>query len=98
MEIQLPVNLGQAHAAVAHLEDGPSAGCQPAVAYFALAMARGGDVRGAARFALDAIQTAPWSVHTLAMAASDVLTAVPRDDRTDEVQELRTYALPVPGP
>jgi hypothetical protein len=32
------------------------------------------------------------------MAASDVLTAVPRDDCTDEVMELRTYASTTPGP
>jgi transcriptional regulator with XRE-family HTH domain len=66
--------------------------------YYALSMARAGYVRGAAKIALDAIQTVPWSVHTLAMAASDVLTAVPRDDRTDEVMELRRYASPTPGP
>jgi len=66
--------------------------------YYALAMARAGDVRGAATFALDAIQTVPWSVHTLAMAASDVLTAVPKGDRTDEVEELRRYASSGPGP
>lgn len=66
--------------------------------YYALAMARAGDVRGAAGVALDAIRTVPWSVHTLAMAASDVLTAVPKDNRTDEVMELRRYASPVPGP
>ncbi|GGN11053.1 hypothetical protein GCM10010109_21010 [Actinoplanes campanulatus] len=66
--------------------------------YYALAMARAGAARGAATLALDAIQTVPWSVHTLAMAAADVLTAVPRDNRTDEVEELRRYASPVPGP
>jgi transcriptional regulator with XRE-family HTH domain len=66
--------------------------------YYALAMARAGDVRGAAAHALDAIKTVPWAVHTLAMAASDVLTAVPRDDCTDEVMELRTYASTTPGP
>jgi hypothetical protein len=66
--------------------------------YYALAMARAGDVRGAASHALDAIKTVPWAVHTLAMAASDVLTAVPRDNRTDEVEELRQYASKVPGP
>jgi hypothetical protein len=66
--------------------------------YYALAMARAGDVRGAAVHALDAIQTVPWAVHTLAMAAADVLTAVPKDDRTDEVEELRRYASKVPGP
>lgn len=66
--------------------------------YYALAMARAGDVRGAAAHALDAIKTVPWAVHTLAMAASDVLTAVPRTDRTDEVMELRTYASSTPGP
>lgn len=59
---------------------------------------RAGDVQGAAAHALDAIRTVPWAVHTLAMAASDVLTAVPRDNRTDEVQELRRYASKVPGP
>lgn len=66
--------------------------------YYALSMARAGYVRGAAKIALDAIQTVPWSVHTLAMAAADVLTAVPRDDRTDEVMELRRYASTAPGP
>jgi transcriptional regulator with XRE-family HTH domain len=66
--------------------------------YYALAMARAGAVRGAASVALDAIQTVPWSVHTLAMAAADVLTAVPRDHRSDEVDELRRYASVEPGP
>ena len=66
--------------------------------YYALAMARAGDVRGAAAHALSAIQTVPWAVHTLAMAAADVLTAVPRDTRTDEVEQLRTVASKVPGP
>lgn len=66
--------------------------------YYALALARAGAVRGAATLALDAIQSVPWSVHTLAMAAADVLTAVPRDNRADEVEELRRYASPVPGP
>lgn len=66
--------------------------------YYALAMARAGAVRGAATVALDAIQTVPWSVHTLAMAAADVLTAVPRDNRSDEVEELRRYASTEPGP
>jgi transcriptional regulator with XRE-family HTH domain len=66
--------------------------------YYALSMARAGYVRGAAQIALDAIQTVPWSVHTLAMAASDVLTAMPRGDRSDEVAELRRYASPTPGP
>lgn len=66
--------------------------------YYALSMARAGYVRGAATFALDAIQTVPWSVHTLAMAASDVLTAIPRSDRSDEVMELRRHASAVPGP
>lgn len=66
--------------------------------YYALAMARAGATRGAATLALDAIRTVPWSVHTLAMAAADVLTAVPRDNRTDEVNELRRYASQVPGP
>jgi transcriptional regulator with XRE-family HTH domain len=66
--------------------------------YYALGMARAGDVQGAASHALEAIQTVPWAVHTLAMAASDVLTAVPRENRTDEVEELRRYASKVPGP
>lgn len=66
--------------------------------YYALAMARAGDVRGGATFALEAIQTVPWSVHTLAMAAADVLTAVPKDNRTDEVMELRRHASTAPGP
>ena len=66
--------------------------------YHALAMARAGDVQGAAVHALEAIKAVPWSVHTLAMAAADVLTAVPRDNRTDEVEELRSYASEVPGP
>jgi transcriptional regulator with XRE-family HTH domain len=66
--------------------------------YYALSMARAGAVRGAAAVALDAIRTVPWSVHTLAMAAADVLTAVPRDHRSDEVEELRRYASVEPGP
>lgn len=66
--------------------------------YYALAMARAGDVQGAAAFALEAIQTVPWSVHTLAMAAADVLTAVPKGNRSDEVMQLRGYASTKPGP
>ena len=60
--------------------------------YHALAMARAGDIRGGATFALDAINTVPWSVHTLTMAAADVLTAVPEHDRSDEVMQLRHHA------
>jgi hypothetical protein len=66
--------------------------------YHALAMARAGDIQGAAVHALEAIKTVPWSGHTLAMAAADVLTAVPSDNSTDEVEELRSYASEVPGP
>ncbi|GIF11633.1 hypothetical protein Ate01nite_16650 [Actinoplanes teichomyceticus] len=66
--------------------------------YYALSVARAGYVRGAATLALEAIRTVPWNVHTLAMAAADVLTAVPRDDRSDEVMELRRFAEPAPRP
>ncbi|MFB9340016.1 helix-turn-helix domain-containing protein [Actinoplanes octamycinicus] len=66
--------------------------------YYALSVARAGHVRGAAALALDAIRTVPWSVHTLAMAAADVLTAIPREDHSDEVTELRRYAAPAQRP
>ncbi|MBO3741937.1 hypothetical protein [Actinoplanes flavus] len=45
----------------------------------------------------DAIQAVPWSVHTLAIAAADVRTAVLWDNRTDEVEELRRFASSVPS-
>jgi transcriptional regulator with XRE-family HTH domain len=66
--------------------------------YYAMSVARAGYVRGAATLALEAIRTVPWNVHTLAMAAADVLTAIPREDRSDEVMELRRYAEPAPKP
>ncbi|MFC3987229.1 helix-turn-helix domain-containing protein [Actinoplanes siamensis] len=66
--------------------------------YYALSVARAGFVSGGAALALEAIRTVPWNVHTLAMAAADVLTAIPREDQSDEVMELRRYAAPATRP
>lgn len=66
--------------------------------YFALAMARAGDARGAAAYAVEQLDGLPWQVHTLSLAVADLLREVPRSVRTDEVELLRAYAGAASGP
>lgn len=66
--------------------------------YYALAMARSGDLDGGVHTALATMRAYPAQVGVLSMGVSDMLRVVPWSHRTDEVQELRTYAATAPGP
>jgi transcriptional regulator with XRE-family HTH domain len=66
--------------------------------YWALALARVGDARGATTYAVEQLNGVPWQVHTLAQGVADLLREVPRGLRTDEVDQLRAYAGSARGP
>lgn len=66
--------------------------------YYALAVAREGDVPAGAQHALETMRTYPFPSGVLAMGVSDFLRVVPLSYRGAEIDELRTYAATAPGP
>ena len=66
--------------------------------YYARALVRSGDVSDGVGYALTAARAMARDVRTVGMAVRDMLDAVPAGYRSDELDELRGYAAPEPGP
>lgn len=66
--------------------------------YRARAMVAAGDTREGLTYALRAVQGVRHDVRVIAVAVRDVLSALPRDHRSDAADALRSYADPNPGP
>lgn len=66
--------------------------------YRARAMVAAGDTREGLTYALRAVQGVRHDVRVIAVAVRDVLSALPRDHRSDVADALRPYADPNPGP
>lgn len=66
--------------------------------YYALALARAGDVRGGTLLGAKVVEGLPYEVHVLSLGISDLLRMVPKTVRTDEAELLRSYASTTAGP
>lgn len=66
--------------------------------YRARAMVAAGDTREGLTYALRAVQGVRHDVRVISVAVRDVLSALPRDHRSDVADALRPYADPNPGP
>lgn len=66
--------------------------------YYGLALVRAGDVEEGARYALAAVKGLGHDVRVVALGVSDLLATVPAGHRSDEVDELATFAHAGPGP
>lgn len=66
--------------------------------YYARALVASGDVTDGIQMALAAARAVARDVRVVGMAVRDLLGAVPAGYRSDELDELRGYAAPEPGP
>jgi Helix-turn-helix domain len=66
--------------------------------YYGRAQVTAGDVRGGIAYALEAIKGLGPEVHVLKVGVQDLLSVVPAQHRSDELDELRTYAATGPAP
>lgn len=66
--------------------------------YYARALVTSGDVSDGVSTALAASRGVARDVRVVGMAVRDLLGAVPAGYQSDEVDELRSYAAPEPGP
>jgi hypothetical protein len=66
--------------------------------YHGRALVKDGDIADGIALALEAVKALPADIRHVAMAVSDLLSVVPTDYATDELDELRTYAATEPGP
>ncbi|MBM0276387.1 helix-turn-helix domain-containing protein [Micromonospora tarensis] len=66
--------------------------------YYGRAMVTHGDTAGGVAFALDAIKRLRHDVRVVGVGVSDLLSAVPAGHRSDELDELRTFAAAGSGP
>jgi transcriptional regulator with XRE-family HTH domain len=60
--------------------------------YYGRAMVTSGDVAGGITFALDSIKRLDHSVRVVSLGVSDLLSVVPIRYRSDDLDELKTYA------
>lgn len=66
--------------------------------YQGRALVYDGDVAEGVNFALDAVKQLPAGIRHIGMAVSDLLSVVPTGFKSDELDELRTFAATEPGP
>jgi hypothetical protein len=67
--------------------------------YYGRAMVADGDVRGGVAYVLDAVRGCGYDqVHVLGVGVRDVLSVVPAGHRSEELDELVTYAAAGPMP
>lgn len=69
-----------------------------ACVYQGRAMVYDGDVVDGIAYALAAVKQLPTGIRHIGMAVSDLLSVVPADFKSDELDELRTFAATEPGP